>query len=86
VPAVGPFLDGFSLYSTAPSVFVRLLNKPNRCLDAWLGLGVLPLAEEGICGGLRSGIIPRPDGAGVASLGDGSTGLGDGFLEGIRLP
>jgi hypothetical protein len=31
-------------------------------------------------------MMPSPDGAGVASRGDVSTGLGDGFLDGSRNP
>ena len=54
-----------------------------------LGLGVreaVPLDEGGICCGLRLGIIPKPDGAGVASRGDGCTGLGDGFRDDTIIP
>ena len=69
-------------------VLVRLPKRPNRgLLVAGDGLGVVPLDDGGITLGLRSGIMPRPAGAGVALReGDGGmTGLGDGFLEGSRV-
>ena len=71
------------------AVLVRLPKSPNRGLAfAILGLGVLetvPLDEGGTCCGLKTGIIPRPDGAGVASRADGIIRLGDGFREVSRL-
>lgn len=75
VPAAGPFLEAFSLLSrvgTSPgAVFVLLLNSPNLGLGfATLGLGVLVaiLEVDTLASlGLRSGMIPRPDGAGPTS-------------------
>ena len=70
----------------------RLPKSPKRGLALLtLGLGVrlaVFLEELGACCccGLRSGIIPRPAGAGVASRCDGCTGFGDGLREGKRLP
>lgn len=67
---------------------MRLLNSPNRDLVfETLGLGVLEiLLDVGGCG-RKSGMMPNPDGVGVASRGDGMTGLGDGlFRDGKRLP
>lgn len=77
VPAAGPLLVLLceSRVGTSGAVFVLLPNNPNLGLGfATLGLGVretVPLAAGGICCGLRSGIIPSPVGAGVASRGDG---------------
>jgi hypothetical protein len=88
VPAAGPFRGAFSLVSITGSVF-RLPKRPKRGLVAWLGLGVVPLEEDrraGVIGGLKSGTMPRPDGAGVPSRGDGGIGPGDGFLDGMRVP
>lgn len=92
MPAAGPFLGSllrFSEVVISGVVFVRLPKRPNRGFDVcMLGLGVRVLVPlvEGCSRGLKSGTIPRPVGAGVASRGDVNTGLGDGFLDGKREP
>ena len=87
VPAAGPFFSVLlSTVGTSGAVFVRLPKSPKRgLLFATLGLGVrVPVEDAGFCGGFKSGIMPRPEGAGVASRGDAITGLGD--CEGRRKP
>lgn len=87
VPAAGPFRDAFSSGTASGAVFVRLPNRPKRCFCVeTFGLGARrPELLPGACG-RKSGIIPRPDGAGVASLGEGWIGPGEGFLDGSRDP
>ncbi len=85
VPAAGPFLATFSTARTSGAVFVLRPKSPNRgLLFATLGLGVrVPVEDADLVEGRKSGMMPRPDGAGVPSLGDMITGLGEPF-EGRR--
>ena len=86
VPAAGPFLTIFSTVGTSGAVFVLRPNSPKRgLLFATLGLGVrVPVEEADLIGGLKSGTRPRPDGAGVPSLGEVMAGLGEEPVEGRR--
>ena len=85
VPAAGPFLTALSTVGISGAVFVLRPNSPKRgLLFVTLGLGVrVPVEAVDFIGGLKLGIIPRPEGAGVPSLGEVMTGLGEPF-EGRR--
>jgi hypothetical protein len=79
VPAAGPFLATFSTVGISGAVFVLRPKSPKRgLLLATLGLGVrAPVDDTNLIGGRKSGMRPRPEGAGVPSLGDVMTGLGE---------
>jgi hypothetical protein len=80
-------LSLLSSVGTSGAVLFRFPNNPNLVFDVdTLGLGVRVAVPLACSRGFRSGIIPSPEGAGVASLGDGITRLGDGFREGSREP
>jgi hypothetical protein len=76
VPAVGPFR---TVGICSGAVFVLRPKSPKRGLVfVTLGLGVrAPVADADFIGGLKSGIMPKPDGAGVPSLGEAIIGLGE---------
>jgi hypothetical protein len=77
VPAAGPFLAVFSTVGISGAVFVLRPKSAKRgLLFVILGLGVrVPVEDVVFIGGRRSGMMPRPEGAGVPSLGDVMTGL-----------
>jgi hypothetical protein len=84
VPAAGPFLAALSTVGISGAVLALRPKSPNRgLLFARLGLGVRVPVEDGLTGGRKLGMIPRPEGAGVPSLGDVNIGLGE-PLEGRR--
>jgi hypothetical protein len=75
VPAAGPFR---TVGTCSGAVFVLRPKSPKRgLLFATLGLGVRVPEDDNLIGGLKSGTMPRPDGAGVPSLGDVMIGLGE---------